>query len=56
MSVSSKKIEDISELIDEGPQLSSFQKLLKLKKLKEKDIDKKLSNLLETKNEKEVIN
>lgn len=56
LSASSKEVEEINELIEEGPKLSSFQKLLNLKKQKENEIDCQLKNILKTKNEKEVIN
>ena len=56
LSANSKEIEETVEIIDEGPKLTSFQKLLNLKKQKEQDVENKIINILNTKNDEEVIN
>jgi hypothetical protein len=56
MSAGSKEEEEIVVETLQEPKLTSFQKLLALKRQKEKAVDEQLKNILKTKDETDVIN
>jgi len=56
MNAGTKEEEEIVVESLQEPKLTSFQKLLALKKQKEKVVDEQLKNILKTKDETEIIN
>lgn len=56
MSAGTKEEEEIVVEALQEPKLTSFQKLLALKKQKQKVVDEQLKNILKTKDESDIIN